>query len=318
MKNKKGEIATLLTLGLVVVGTLITLGTSLFVNNKKNIPSNPRAVCQIPESSKACCFCKKGKVTVYASSTSRQNNCMGTACTTAAYGNAYGASSWGYCNNSGGSYEGGSCTSSGGGTPVPGTTLTPEPGCTNTNCQAFANLTSGLDIPVSYKGSSYYTVSGCPDDDDDSTKFNNADGLSGWCSGETGKACIPNKPCSDYDGFATQNYSFDHKGTAGAIQYYKNGNCGGTIVDLPTVKTYCTTDQNAEPTATPTPTETPAPTKKPPILGGETITFGSTKFLNCFTLAKLKDLLDEKKPAEYCTNNEGTIGDKNDIPYCCW
>jgi len=46
MKNKKGEIATLLTLGLVVVGTLITLGTSLFVsNNKTNLASNSRAAC---------------------------------------------------------------------------------------------------------------------------------------------------------------------------------------------------------------------------------------------------------------------------------
>lgn len=44
MKNKKGEIATLLTLGLVVVGTLITLGTSLFVSsNKTNLASNSRA-----------------------------------------------------------------------------------------------------------------------------------------------------------------------------------------------------------------------------------------------------------------------------------
>ncbi|MCR4313442.1 MAG: hypothetical protein NUV58_04285 [Candidatus Roizmanbacteria bacterium] len=42
-KLRKGEIATLLTLGLVVVGTLITLGTSLLVNNKKNIASNPKA-----------------------------------------------------------------------------------------------------------------------------------------------------------------------------------------------------------------------------------------------------------------------------------
>lgn len=44
MKNKKGEVATLLTLGLVLVGTLITIGTSLFVSNKNtNLASNPRA-----------------------------------------------------------------------------------------------------------------------------------------------------------------------------------------------------------------------------------------------------------------------------------
>jgi len=44
MENKRGEIATLLTLGLVLVGTLVALGTSLFVSNKKtNITSNSRA-----------------------------------------------------------------------------------------------------------------------------------------------------------------------------------------------------------------------------------------------------------------------------------
>lgn len=43
MKNKKGEIATLLTLGLVLVGTLITLGSSFFVNKTKTIVSNPKA-----------------------------------------------------------------------------------------------------------------------------------------------------------------------------------------------------------------------------------------------------------------------------------
>lgn len=44
MKNHKGVIATFLTLGLVIVGTLITLGTSLFVSNKKtNLASNSRA-----------------------------------------------------------------------------------------------------------------------------------------------------------------------------------------------------------------------------------------------------------------------------------
>ncbi|MEK7597328.1 MAG: hypothetical protein AAB441_01640 [Patescibacteria group bacterium] len=42
MKNHKGEIATFLTLGLVIVGTLITLGTSFFVNKTK-IASNPKA-----------------------------------------------------------------------------------------------------------------------------------------------------------------------------------------------------------------------------------------------------------------------------------
>lgn len=47
-KLRKGEIATLLTLGLILVGTLITLGTSFFVSNKKtNLASNSKAATGI-------------------------------------------------------------------------------------------------------------------------------------------------------------------------------------------------------------------------------------------------------------------------------
>ncbi len=53
MKNHRGEIATLLTLGLVVVGTLITLGTSLFVSNKTtNLASNSKATMSCPSPKK--------------------------------------------------------------------------------------------------------------------------------------------------------------------------------------------------------------------------------------------------------------------------
>lgn len=56
MKNRKGSIAAFLTLGLVVVGTLITLGTSLFVSNKNsNLASNSRAAgaCIAPNTTKS-------------------------------------------------------------------------------------------------------------------------------------------------------------------------------------------------------------------------------------------------------------------------
>src|SRR3972149_10182399 len=45
MKNhlRKGEIATLLPLGLVIVGAAVTLVTSMIANNQKNIASNARA-----------------------------------------------------------------------------------------------------------------------------------------------------------------------------------------------------------------------------------------------------------------------------------
>lgn len=43
MKNYKGEIATLLTLGLVIVGAVVTLASSLLVNKNKNFATNSRA-----------------------------------------------------------------------------------------------------------------------------------------------------------------------------------------------------------------------------------------------------------------------------------
>lgn len=43
MKNRRGEIATLLTLGLVLIGTAVTIATSFITNSRNNIASNPRA-----------------------------------------------------------------------------------------------------------------------------------------------------------------------------------------------------------------------------------------------------------------------------------
>lgn len=58
-KLRKGEIATLLTLGLVVIGAVITLGSSFFTNKQKSISSNPRAstmysCCKVYETSSSC------------------------------------------------------------------------------------------------------------------------------------------------------------------------------------------------------------------------------------------------------------------------
>ena len=62
---------------------------------------------EVPCPNLACCFYKNGKATVYAKAGARVNNDMSTPCTTAAYGNAYGAESWGYCNDDGSGYGGG-------------------------------------------------------------------------------------------------------------------------------------------------------------------------------------------------------------------
>lgn len=72
LKRRKGEIATLLTLGLVLVGSLITLGTSLFISNKKtNLASNPRA--QVPcEINQKNCTEICGNITLCSSSCTKK------------------------------------------------------------------------------------------------------------------------------------------------------------------------------------------------------------------------------------------------------
>lgn len=72
-KSRKGEIATLLTLGLVLVGTLITLGTSFFVDKTKNIASNPKAQmpCEINQSN---CVTECGSISLCSSSCTKQYN----------------------------------------------------------------------------------------------------------------------------------------------------------------------------------------------------------------------------------------------------
>lgn len=63
MKNHKGVVATLLTLGLVLVGTLVTLGISYLTNTNK-IASNPRAAedsCDLPDDSCWIVKCINGK-----------------------------------------------------------------------------------------------------------------------------------------------------------------------------------------------------------------------------------------------------------------
>ncbi|MDP1615299.1 MAG: hypothetical protein Q8L68_05830, partial [Methylococcales bacterium] len=57
MGNKKGEIATLLTLGLVLVGAAITIATSYITNLQKNIASNPQATGGVTRYGSASCTC---------------------------------------------------------------------------------------------------------------------------------------------------------------------------------------------------------------------------------------------------------------------
>jgi hypothetical protein len=138
-KNKKAEIATFLTLGMILVGAVLTVATSFFANKAKNLASNPRAACDtslIPSPDAALCFCQKGKVRIYASSTSRKNNCMTS--TPEQYGNAYGADNWGWCPNNDTSKYTKECSSTGS-SPPDSVTATPSPpnNCTIVDCSTF-------------------------------------------------------------------------------------------------------------------------------------------------------------------------------------
>lgn len=79
MKNHKGMVATLLTLGLVIVGTLVTLGTSLFVSNRNsNLASNSRAAsmnCMTPRRCNDKVFYQTGGT--YYSSNKNGRECVG-------------------------------------------------------------------------------------------------------------------------------------------------------------------------------------------------------------------------------------------------
>jgi len=73
-KSRKGEIATLLTLGLVVVGTVITLASSFFISKKPQTTSTKAAI------STYCCITRSGADVYYNTGTCSSNThpCCGS------------------------------------------------------------------------------------------------------------------------------------------------------------------------------------------------------------------------------------------------
>jgi hypothetical protein len=155
-KNKKAEIATILTLGMILVGAVLTIATSFFANKTKNLASNPRA-CEIPNPNKAICFCQiikeKGVIKVYASSKARQKNCMASTPKQYEDAHAYGAYSWGWCNDNGSDYEG-LCPTGEPPAGPGGPTNTPSQKCAKEGEYSFSGLPccDGLVVEV---GSNY-------------------------------------------------------------------------------------------------------------------------------------------------------------------
>ncbi len=78
MKNKKGEITTILTLGMILVGAVLTIATSFFANKTKNLASNPRALTQSTPSTSSA----SATLTLTPTSTGRRGRYLGS-------GNAY-------------------------------------------------------------------------------------------------------------------------------------------------------------------------------------------------------------------------------------
>jgi hypothetical protein len=233
-KNKKGEIATFLTLGMILVGAVLTVATSFFANKTKNLASNPRAACDtslIPSPSMAICFCQKGKVRVYASSTARKNNCM--ASTPEQYGNAYGAHSWGWCNDDTSHYTGdcpSSTTPEGGDSPK----AAPKP---SNNCEEPSFTcqdkfpsddirSKNNDVIFSMDNQeNYYKGENCPSDG----KWGDYQKFADECEILAKKNCYPTK-CKNIKEHSSSlsdsviYYTKDEN----SYYYYDNENCSGS------------------------------------------------------------------------------------------
>lgn len=375
-KSKKGEVAALLTLGLVIVGTLITLGTSFFVNNKKtNLASNSRAtevdcgsqvpakcnggnpcvdvgsspsgsslICcdahqtsgnynypvlatsclgggtdldpsgdctadqitcdtgsregstfsysystagtcansssrnsnkcfgtqsnctqytwteyknktcgissealpedpsesgscadtssnGVPCPNLACCFYKNGKATVYAKAQARVNNEMSTPCTTEEYGDAYGAESWGYCNDDGSGYGGGG---GGGDTAATGGCKDDQLYCDSGNIFSYSYSTAGVCASASTRDTNkcYGTQSNC-------NKYTYDEFYASKCGTSKTTTTTPDSTCATQDmtcntGLRTGSTFTYSQSTAGACadeSTRKANKCYGTKSD---------------------------------------------------------------------------------------
>lgn len=170
----------------------------------------------------ACCFKQGERVRVYAHASARENNGMNTPCTTASYGNAYGATAWFECPDN---------------TPETGTAEEYEAANTPveetaTECQQVEN---GLNCPTLIPGGHYVI---------------NADG-GRWCcpagvqpsTTETpGENTDPNAPCvrhgcKDLSPSFSTIKSYYQKGTV----YYSASTCtdSSAYADMTVLELYC-------------------------------------------------------------------------------
>lgn len=268
MKSNKTRLATFLTLILVFFGILIILRLSFFNTDTKNkIAVSSRAECSIPEEGKALCFCQKGVVRIYASSTARKNNCMGSGPEKYCNGGtcAYGASSWGYCDDNGSNYEGdcSSDPSSGGGsgptnTPKPSSQC-PEPSFTCASATTVGQFSNDTQIFSKDNQGIYYEGSNCQKNKKINTNgyiqdFNNA------CSALENQSCMSDT-CKHLESLYG-NASGTGAQPLNKTVYYKKDpqssnpvffdTCGATISK--TREEICYPIPSTTPTNTPTPT----------------------------------------------------------------
>lgn len=153
MKNNKGEVAALLTLGLVLIGSLVTIGISFLTTHNK-IASNPKAGggCQVIGPGQACCFTKHGgtEKLVYGTYDSMCNSGTNLDCSVHGVVSSYQADGPAYPCDGSSPVEGSGCggpTSCGpggtGGTGPPGVV---DPECLNSASSPKADPDNCTDL----------------------------------------------------------------------------------------------------------------------------------------------------------------------------
>jgi hypothetical protein len=214
-KSKKGEVAALLTLGLVLIGSLITLGVSFLTNNNK-IATNSRAdeSCTPTEGvNQSICFCKNNSVSIYASWSARVANCMTAPISNYINAQSYGTSNWAYCTSAS-DFPGG-C--SGGGPPGPGTLPT---GCKSGTCKS--NNFGNSDHPVSYyedKPDKFYFEKNCGGTPVDRTSIMDTDHCSGAVQGDCTET-----PCGNFSTQLKKITGYDKDYIKSHTVFTKTGN----------------------------------------------------------------------------------------------
>lgn len=335
MKNKKGEIATFLTLGLVLVGGVITLVLSYFSSNtNKKISINSRA--QTKDAGYCCVKYIDGKnygcpgrgaiqnVGKYCPNTKEYITCGGYSSCEGLYIGVNIVSS-GTCESYGAQdlpSQGTMCVEGGGVTPVPngGSTPAPPSGCDGKTCGDYGG---SADYPIGYskKNNSFYNNNQC----NPGSKNENLITISvrQYCSRLSGVHC---KLVTCFS--ATKNNNAKNKNVRedetnpGTFYYSSDTSCSIHSLTTEQLNDECLpSPTDAPPSPTPSPSSTPVPSLTPtPIPWGYILPYGKEidGFFYCDEEKRKPDWTQQD--SDKCSERFGTnatLGDRANFYYCC-